>query len=234
MAIRLVNIAHGEYEKRRHAFELCQWINEKLAELEHSGNFDLLYFERKGKNVKKLIEEAIPVSRLALQLSTPGSEVYVTCHAGNQAYDATLEIAGFGRGVFKVEVTTTETDETVLRRQALSREGNVAFSGPIGRDNKDKRHIVWEGEMVDVDADERRCIELMFERLQTKIDSGSYGDDTVILVHLAEYRPISMRNRAKLVQRTSRYMVETQPRIGGVYYSYTGGYIVDAVGPHEV
>lgn len=230
MAIEVVNIAQSEYEKRRHAFELCQWINEKLNELKRSGRFDELYFERKGRNVKKLIEEAIPVSRLALQLSTPGSEVYVTCYVGNQAYDATVEIEGFGPRVFKVEVTTTETDETTMRRQALSRQGCVASSGPIRRD---KRNIIWEGEMVEVDADEQRCTELMFEWLQEKVKSGSYGEDTAILVHLAEYRPISMRNRANLVHRTRRYIVEEQPSIGSVYYCYTAGYIIDAVGHHE-
>jgi hypothetical protein len=47
------------YETKRHAFEFCQWINCKFREMRHLGDFDKLYFERKGKNVKKLIEEAV-------------------------------------------------------------------------------------------------------------------------------------------------------------------------------
>jgi hypothetical protein len=225
-----IDIDQREYEKPREAFELCRWVNHKLAELQRSGCFDELYFERKGRKIKKLIEEVIPVSRLALHLSTPGSEVFVTCYEGNQAYDATIEIEGFNCRAFKVEVTTTETDETNLRRQALSRQGRVAFNGPIERD---KRNIIWQGEMVEVEANEQRLTDLMFERLKAKVDSGRYGTDTAILVQLAEFVPVSMRNRAKLVHKTRLYLLENQQPVADVYYGYTAGYLVDMVGSHE-
>ncbi len=87
-----VGIQRAEYEKRRSAFELCQWVNSKLREIENGGDFDRLYFERVGKNVKRFVEEAIPLSRLGLYLSTPGSEVHVTCLADNRAYEGVIEI----------------------------------------------------------------------------------------------------------------------------------------------
>jgi rubrerythrin len=34
-------------------------LNFASGEMRHLGDFDKLYFERKGKNVKKLIEEAV-------------------------------------------------------------------------------------------------------------------------------------------------------------------------------
>lgn len=60
-------ITTAECEKRRHAFDLCTWINSKLLELEATGSIDGLYFERKGeaRPIKKLLEEAVPASRLA-------------------------------------------------------------------------------------------------------------------------------------------------------------------------
>lgn len=112
-------ISTAEYEKRRHAFELCAWINSKLLELKTKENFDELYFERKGvakKPIKKLLEEAIPASRLALYLSVPGSDVFVTLHEGNQNFDAMLEIEGFTPRTFKLEITMAETKEAPLRR----------------------------------------------------------------------------------------------------------------------
>jgi hypothetical protein len=186
-----------EYEKKRHAFEFCQWINHKFREMRRAGDFDKLYFERRGKNVKKLIEEAMPLSRLALHLSTPESEVYITLSSGNQNYDAVLNIEGFSKRTFKVEVTTTETEETTLRRQVLSRDGHVPLSGPIKRT---KSGIEYEYGFANVNTKETKMIDLMFERLMTKIKSGSYSKDTAILVYLSDFLPLSIRKRAEGVR----------------------------------
>jgi hypothetical protein len=226
MTHKIVSIPTAEYEERRHAFELCRWINSVLRSMENTENFDKLYFEQKGENVKKLIEEAVPVSRLALLLSTPANDVYVTCLTGNQPFDAEIEIEGFSPRAFRVEVTTTETDESVLRRQALSRYGYVGLTGPIVRKGEE---IVWSEEMTEVFAEEQRCTDIMFQRLRDKIDSGRYGKDTVVVVYLTEYRRVSMESRASLVHRTQLYLEERDLSVQGVYYCYLGGHIVDEV-----
>ncbi len=64
-----MNIPINEYEQKRHIFELCNWINEKLAEMETISDFNIIYFERNGENVKKLIEEAMPLASLGLYFS---------------------------------------------------------------------------------------------------------------------------------------------------------------------
>ena len=46
-----MEIAQDEYQKRRHIFEFCNWINEKLYELELKPNFEELYFEKKGNRI---------------------------------------------------------------------------------------------------------------------------------------------------------------------------------------
>ena len=119
-----MDIPDAEYEKRRHAFDLCRWINAQFRQMEETGNLSAIYAERKGKNVKRLIEEAVPISRLALRFSRPGDEVFVTLPPESEGFDAHVEIEGFSPRSFKVEVTTTETDGsntlgTVQRRQAL-------------------------------------------------------------------------------------------------------------------
>lgn len=227
-----LHIPQSEYEARRHVFELCSWINGKLQQLEDTGNFDKLYFERKGEGrcVKKLIEEAIPASRLALYLSVPGNDVFVTLHGDNQNFDAVLEIEGFTQRTFKLEITVAETQEAPLRRQALSRYGHVTLSGAI---NKQKDgSITWEHEMVNIEDREQEYIELMFGRLLKKLE-GDYPEETAILVYLSEFLPLSIRNRAQLVRKTQRYLLEKNHK-HKVYYGYAFGQFIDSVSSHDL
>lgn len=221
-------IPEAEYIQRRSSFELCRWINQKLEEMHATGCFDELYFERSNprSNVKKLMEEAIPLSRLGLYLSTPGSDVYLTCFADNRGYDAVIEVSGYDQRTFKVEVTTTEDTASTLRRQALSRYGHVPLTGPITRRG---REITATGEMIRADEEDERCVGVMFDRLQRKIESERYDKDTAVLVFLTDFRAISPRSRADLVFRTERYLLETQAKVSGVYYCYTADYSVDRV-----
>jgi hypothetical protein len=223
-----VGIERAEYEERRSAFELCQWVNSKLRELEDGGDFDRQYFERIGKNVKRFVEEAIPLSRLGLYLSTPRSDVHVTCFADNRAYDGVIEITGFGARSFRVEVTTTDTPRlSELRRQALSRDGHVVLTGPIRREG---RTILPEGAMVDVADEEERCIGVALERLRDKAASGRYGDDTVVLVYLTDCWLASLTElRAELLRRTEEYLRRERPPVHTVYYCYSSNYCVDHV-----
>jgi hypothetical protein len=221
-----IGIPKVEYEERRHAFELCRWINAKLQQLQDGGSFDEQYFERIGLNVKKLVEEAIPLSRLGLYLSTPASEVYITCFADNRNHDALVEITGFNSRTFRVEVTTTETDDSTLRRQAISRDGYVGLAGPIRRNG---RTISWAPEMVASDEEDNRCIALMLKRLQEKADSGRYDEDTAVLVYLTEFRSIDLYYRAELVRRTKEYLLQQRPSIRHVYYCYVADYSIDSI-----
>jgi hypothetical protein len=225
----IFSVPVAEYEHRRSSFGLCEWINQKLEEMRKTGHFDELYFERSDprSNLKKLIEEAIPLSRLGLYLSTPGSEVYLTCLAGNQNYDAYIEITGFDQRIFKVEVTTTENRPSTLRRQALSRLGHVPLTGPISRSGREIT-IPDETEMVCANEEDDRCVNLMFERMRHKVESGRYGGDTAILVFFTEFRAIDPKHRARLAFRTNRYLLETQANVAGVYYCYTADYSIDS------
>jgi hypothetical protein len=218
-----MNITTTEYQQRRHVFELCKWINEKLAEMEAYTDFETIYFERKGENVKKLIEEAIPLASLGLYFFKPADDVYLKCLTGNQSYDAELSVEGFHKFEIKVEVTTVETDESTMRRQALSRHGSVFMMGKIRREG---RNIISEAEMVDLDVENRKWIDLAFERLLKKIEHG-YDENTAILVSFSNFRHIPLRYRAQLVERTEKYLLREKPNIYGVYYSYGDDFVVD-------
>jgi hypothetical protein len=116
--------------------------------MEKQEDFDRIYFERRGDNVKKFIEEAMPISRLGLALSKPWQNVQITCLTGNQHFDAVFEVSGLDSYEMKVEATTIENADAYLRRESLSRKGMVFFDGPISRDGKD---IKSTPELVDID-----------------------------------------------------------------------------------
>jgi hypothetical protein len=222
-----MNISTTEYEQKRHAFDLCGWINEKFAEMQALPDFETIYFERqvKNKNVKKLIEEAMPLACLGLYFFRPGNDVYLRCLTENPTYDAELSVTRWNNFDIKVEVTTLETDESTMRRQSLSRYGSVFMMGKIRRDGRD---ITSEAEMVDLDVENTKWIELAFKRCLKKVERG-YGKDTAILVSFSNSRHIPLRYRAKLIEKTERYLLVEKPEIYGVYYSYGDDFVVDGI-----
>ena len=186
-----------------------KWIQQVLSDLYATTESSEIYYERKGKNIKQLIEEAVPVARLALHLSSPVVKVEVSLKLGNQNYDALISMEPIRQnGVSekkqcKVEVTTTEDAESTLRRQALSRLGSVNLMGKIRREGDE---IYSDDEFVDVKEDEEKRTEKMFERFRRKVESKRYDKDTIILVNYADIAPLSMLSRMELVSRTNRYI----------------------------
>lgn len=225
-----MDIPTSEYESRRHAFDLCRWINDQLRVAESESNFDEIYWEQKGENVKRLIEEAISVSRLALRFCKPGDEAYVTLCSRSEQFDALIEVEGFSPRSFKVEATTTETDETAMRRQALARDGFVHLTGSVRREGC---KIITKGEVVDVREEEERFAALLFDRMKTKVESGRYGTDTAILAYMTQRRPISLDVRSDLVRQTAHYVRSAEHKPYEVFYCYGVGLAVDAASDFE-
>jgi hypothetical protein len=215
-----------EYEQERHVFEMCRWINEKLSEMEKEQSFDTIYFERKGTNVKKFIEEAMPVAGLALYLYRPPDDVVIQCLAGNQPFDARLSVKPFRNFSMKVEVTTVETQDSVMRRQALSRHGFTYGTGPIQRLG---RSIVSKPMLVDVENQEQEWIDLAFSRVLAKLKNRHYGRDTALVVSLDTWRPMSLESRANLAHRTWLHIIQEDPDIQGVYFFHAREFIVDGI-----
>jgi hypothetical protein len=220
------DIPTDEYQQERHVFQMCTWINDTLAKMEKTEGFDTIYFERKGTNVKKFLEEAMPIACLGLHLFKPAHDVHIQCLAGNQPYDGTLKVTGFSQLSIKVEVTTTETEISNLRRQSMSRNGYSWAAGPIEKEGRD---IKSEPRMVNITKQEERWLDLAFERVLAKLKKNAYGSDTAILVNMDLWRPLSLESRAKLIRRTWLHLLEQEAEIYGVYYCYARKFIIDGV-----
>lgn len=226
------DISDAEFEKPRTAFELTTWLQKKFEQMKLTGNFSQIYYERKGLNVKKLIEEAVPLSKLSLYLTTPFQIVSLNLKTGNQNFDAEIEtkpipsFESFKSEKYKVEVSTTETDQTTMRRQALSRQGTVPLVGSIKRE---KRTIIPEMEFVESSEFENGLISLLYDRFLQKVNTQRYDKNTVILIHLSDFNPISIRSREELIQKTRYFLDMESPEIKGVYFTYQFSNIVDSV-----
>jgi hypothetical protein len=221
-----MDILQSEYEQRRHIFDFCRWLNQKLHDLEQESNFEELYFERTGANIKKLLEEAIPVSHLGLYLFREWSEVFVQCYADNRGYDALIEIQGPSRtDSIKVEVTTTEDDDSAMRRQALSRKGVVHFTGTVRREG---RNIISEGEFVGVEEECAKLVKLALQRLESKL-SNTYDDATAILIYVPAFRKLMHRHRFDLIEQVKHLLRERKPALYGVFFCYSSNLGIDGI-----
>lgn len=212
------DIETAEYETERSVFDMWRWINGHLDAMERAGIPVGNYLMRRGENIKKLVEEAIPVASLGLSLFGPGNEVYVRCLAGNQPYDASLRVTGYSRMEIKVEVTTNQDEESVLARQLLSRQGFT--HRPVKYEDKEGGKIA-PPEMVDMDEEWERWIDLALERAMTKVRTGSYGPDTAILVLIDTYGRLPLRSRADLVCKTRDRLEAEKNKVYGVYYFHS-------------
>jgi hypothetical protein len=224
-----MRIPTEEYEERRNVFDLCRWINQKLTEMEKETDFERIYFERKGTNVKQLIEEAIPIACLGLHFYRPPDEVYLKCLAGNEPYDAELEVTGYRSIRIKVEATTIETEDSALRRQSLSRRGFAYSFGPI---RKEGESIVSRPEMVDLAIQYEQWADLAFQRYLVKAEN--YDKDTAILVHLDTSWRLPMEFRSSLLRKIRDHLSKERSNVYGVYYCYNYDYVVDGIRARDV
>lgn len=115
-----------------------------------------------------------------------------------------------------------------MRRQALSRDGFSTLTGPIRRKG---RRIVPGFEMTEVTEESDKYVALTFERLQAKVKSGRYDNNTAMLVHLADFWPLPPEGRASLIRQTTEYLQRERPMLPAVYYCHLASYSVDAVYP---
>jgi hypothetical protein len=225
-----MDIPTQEYQERRHIFEFCRWINQTLRTAEHEADFNKLYFERTGENWKKLLEEAIPVSRLGLYLCHEWHDVFVQCTTDNPSFDAKIEVLNpsdtqFSGLELKVEVTTTETDQSVMKRQAISRDGFVVFTGNSIREG---RKIITDGEMLDVEEECEKTVKLAIQRFEAKM-CNKYDESTAILVYVVSRWHLLNRHRCNLIEAIKHILRDKNPTLYGAFICYSENQGIDGV-----
>ncbi len=208
-------ISTDAYLRRRSACQLDTWIRDICSTMTLADPSEGNFLQRRGRHVKELAEEAIPVSRLALHLLGPSAEVFVRLALGEPDHDAEIEIEGVQPTSFKVEVTSSENHESALRRELIARQGFAVLSGTISRING---RIETEPEMVRVSEYEDRLEQRLLDLLREKLD-GRYDSDTTILINQSElWRPtFSLRDR--VARRALDALAQSSHQVrGAVFY----------------
>jgi len=141
------------------------------------------YRLRKGR-AKPLLEELLPISRLALSLKAPGLTVNVVGHESDGSVDGHIKVSGYRDEEFNVEVTCTHGYEDHLRAELLNREGSCPDTGPIKRINGE---IIAEMQAVDGDAYIRDTADAVRKAFEAKNDK-IYPEATVLIVVFADLK----------------------------------------------
>ena len=229
--LSVMKILKKDYEKKREIFDFLKWIYNTSLQIKDCANSNELYFERTG-NFKKFFEEAVPIGFLALFKYSLGLQVSIQCFTGNQPFDGVISIIeGSYNSECKVEVTTIETNESTMRRQALSRDGMVWLHGPIERN---KRKIISDCTATDVIEDENQLVNLAYSRFKSKAEKG-YDTDTDILVFLDCPKVPRTEVRNKLLKMTKEYLSDNKSIKNSAYYLYSNnGYIEPVFPPNDI
>jgi len=149
------------------------------------------YLRRVGR-AKQLLEEVLPLSRLALSLKLPGLRVLVTAHENDGPVDGRIEVSGFITRDFDVEVTyASYGQEEALRSELLSRSGFAPAAGPISRAKSGE--IVATMGAIDCDEHINRLCSATMARFKSKSEKA-YATKPVLLIAFDEVKLFGVAN----------------------------------------
>jgi len=145
--------------------------------------------DRKG-NVKRLIEEILPIAAFVKHLDEMGAEPVCKHHNGNQSYDAEVRLGvkrvscGLLKDSYYVEVTCAVHPKAYLFREALNRQGSCWLNEAVYREGSRKRgddRIVSKPTAEDAGEPLRRLKVQIIERIREK-SSKRYPSPCILLV----------------------------------------------------
>ncbi len=158
------------------AFEFAGEVDRQIEQLS-SEDLHL----RRGR-AKRLQEELLPISRLALHFKLPGLNVVVEAFEDDGPVDGHILVSGFRAEEFNVEVTCSHDYKESMRSELLHSQGVVPGAGPISRD-KLTRRVVAKMAATHADHDVRiRSVAHVVAELFRKKAAKVYPSNTVLLI----------------------------------------------------
>lgn len=175
---------------RANAFDFAAKVDSDIESLT-----DDVYRLRRGR-AKPLLEELLPISRLALSLKTPGLAVDVVGYENDGPVDGCIKVSGYRDDEFDVEVTCTHGYEDHLRAELLNKEGFCPGAGPIKRKNGE---IVAEMQAVDYDAHIHETADAVIKAFAAK-NGKPYPAGTVLIIAFAHLKLVGNTNWNRLLE----------------------------------
>lgn len=157
------------------AYDFLSKIEREIESLDRTE-----YQLRNTENSKWLIEEALPIAKLAISLKQPGLEVEVEAFRGNEEMDGLIKEFGFRSSEIPVQVTYCYSYQQSLRDEEVEVKGYSFGSGPITR-NKVTKEI----ESVPVAVDARQYIVDIADQVMKRIEgkcNKRYATKMVLIV----------------------------------------------------
>lgn len=156
------------------AYLFAQEVDRLIEELSSD---DYLRHENRGK---KLLEEILPISRLALHLKQPGLEIEVEAFENDGEADGHIYITGFREDDFNTQVICDFRYAESLRRELFVSKGYAPGTGEIRRDKKSKE-IVTNVATFDTDEYITRISQSLIKLFKKK-HVKSYNENTVLII----------------------------------------------------
>jgi hypothetical protein len=161
-----------------------QFLELVEGQIEALSNDDFLL--KKSESSKLLIEESLPIAKLAISLKQPGLKIEVEAFDDDREEDGFITESGFRSNKFPVQVTHCYSYPQALRDEELALTGSTFGAGPITRDKKSGK-VVSEAGAQDTGAHISELIEdiaFVFEKKNNK----NYATKMVLVISFCEVK----------------------------------------------
>jgi len=222
----------ADMEKSRTPIELCNWVDEKAAELSKTRAGK--EYARSGSILpKKLWEEIRPLGLFAL--SRYGKEgVLCTPNLTNDNYDGKIEFSDISTTPVYIEITYAKDgyDER-LRLTELTKKGHVNAVGKItvSGTRASGQKIEIENEAVKHEDIRSRALNLVKERLNGK-SNKQYGENHILVVVVDDYLPFRTEEDKEILMGCAQaFLCGLSLNVGAMYLlGSSGNYCVRVFG----
>lgn len=163
------------------AYQYLELVEGKIEALP-SGD----YLLKKSESSKFLLEEALPIAKLAISLKQPGLKIEVEAFDDDREEDGLITESGFRSNKLPVQVTHCYSYEQALRDEELALTGATFGAGPITRDKKSGK-VVSEAGAQDTGAHISKLVEsiaFVFEKKNNK----NYATKMVLVISFSEVK----------------------------------------------
>ncbi len=192
------------------AYHFSEYVEQELEKLPAS-----VYRDKSTREAKKLIEEYLPLSKLALLFQRPGIEITVETTEDGCEADGIIYESGYKTDELHIQIAHGYDHEEALRIELLNSQGFSPGSGPIRRDKKTKK-IIAEYSIVDFDDYFHRLKHEVIRLLELKYNKN-YEKKMVLLISFSEVKFLGLPSWVKLYNMVSDTFKESHKRFQSVY-----------------
>jgi len=178
------------------AYEFSKKVESRIEDLSKEE-----YLLKNSDDSKRLLEELLPISKLALALKQPGLEIDVEGYEGYDEADGLIIESGFRSRRLPIQVTCDYSYEEALRDEQIFKQGHTSGNGPIKRDKKTNEI---ESILVAVNSNEyiKKASNSIITLFNKKCQKN-YTTKMVLIISFFEFKLSGLHNWSDLLKEIS-------------------------------